>query len=431
MLTAAGVIFRSYHARMIRSTARLFALAFVFAASACTTQVRELPSAAASARSVLLVSLDGVHPDYLGRGDTPHLDRLVREGVHAQWMTPSYPSLTFPNHYTLVTGLRPDRHGIVHNTMQDEWLGRFWLSNRDAVGDGRWWDGVPVWVAAERAGLRTATLSWPGSEAPVDGIRPTRWHAFDASRPIAERVAMVADWLAEPEATRPRFATLYFEHPDSAAHAHGPHSNELRETMRTVDAAMGELRARMERSGAWQRTDVVIVSDHGMSEVPEGNVVLVEEMVDGSLADLVTGGQVVGFAPRASREAEAEAALLGRHARYECWRKQDLPARWHYGTHPRVPPVVCQMDAGWDALPREYAARRPAGTRGSHGYDPALPAMRAIFIAHGPSLRSGAVLPAFDNVHVYPLLMHLLDLPPADNDGDLETLRGALRSPAH
>ncbi|MGI8560246.1 MAG: ectonucleotide pyrophosphatase/phosphodiesterase, partial [Luteimonas sp.] len=126
-------------------------------------------------RSVLLVSLDGFRAGDLDRGLTPVLSRLATDGVRAEWLTPSYPSLTFPNHYTMVTGLRPDRHGIIHNTMRDDGLGTFKLSNREAVGDGRWWQGEPIWVAAERAGLRTATLFWPGSEAAVGGIRPTRW----------------------------------------------------------------------------------------------------------------------------------------------------------------------------------------------------------------------------------------------------------------
>lgn len=401
------------------------ALCLALLLSACATSADRPASAdQAAPRSLLLVSLDGVHPDDLARGDTPHLVRLAAEGVQAEWMVPAYPTLTFPNHYTLVTGLRPDRHGVVHNTMEAEGLGRFTLSDREAVGDGRWWGGEPLWVTAERAGLPTATLFWPGSEAPVQGVQPRRWNVFDAGLAKADRVDRVLGWLSEPVDTRPRLATLYFEHPDSAAHAYGPGSPQMREAMRAVDAQIGHGLA---HRGLADSVDLVIVSDHGMAAVPEGQVVALEEIADQAIAEAVSAGQVLGFRPRPGREAAAEAALLGRHARHECWRKGELPARWAYGGHERIPPIVCQMDEGWDALPARFIERRPPGTRGSHGYDPALPSMRAIFIASGPSFRSGVRLPAFDNVDVYPLLARLLGIAPAEHDGDPDTLLPALR----
>src|SRR5688572_9445904 len=169
---------RRWHHRRMNATCsaiRGLRLALCLAASlgllACSRPAEPAP--------VLLVSLDGFRADYLDRGHTPNLARLAREGVHARWMVPSYPSLTFPNHYTLVTGLRPDRHGIVHNTMADPVLGTFNLSAREAVGDGRWWGGEPIWITAQRAGVPTATLFWPGSEAAIDGVRPTRWRPYD------------------------------------------------------------------------------------------------------------------------------------------------------------------------------------------------------------------------------------------------------------
>lgn len=410
-----------------RSAFACLALACLLLAACASTPHAEADADAGIPRSVLLVSLDGLHPDDLDPGLTPTLSRLAREGVQAEWMAPSYPSLTFPNHYTLVTGLRPDRHGIVHNTMRDDVLGRFSLSDRDAVGDGRWWQGEPVWVAAENAGLPTATLFWPGSEAPVRGVQPRRWTAFDKDLPLAARVDTVLGWLAEPAATRPRLATLYFEHVDTASHGHGPGSAQARAAVAEVDAALGRLVDGLAARGLLDRIDLVIVSDHGVAVVSPGQAIALEDMVPAEDAVVVTGGQALGFAPRPGRETAAERALLGRHARYACWRKAELPARWHYGSHPRIPPIVCQMDEGWDAVPRAAIARRPGDhPRGSHGYAPELPSMRALFLARGPSFRRGVRLPAFDNVDVYPLLMHLLGLPPAENDGDPATLVPAL-----
>jgi len=378
--------------------------------------------------SVLLISLDGVRPDYLGRGNTPNLDRLAREGVRAQWMQSVYPSLTFPNHYSMVTGLYPDHHGIVHNSMHDVELGRFTLSNRKAVSDGRWWGGEPVWVTAERAGLATATLSWPGSEAEIQGVRPTRWHLFDGTRPIPERVETVLGWLSEPETTRPRLATLYFEHPDSAGHHHGPHSSEVRAAMREVDAAIGTLVDELQTRRLLDKVNIIIVSDHGMAEVPVSQLIATEDMVPMDQADLISAGQVIGVQPHPGQEEAVAAVMVGAHEHYQCWRKGEIPAHWHYGQHPRVPAIICQMHEGWDALPRKFVEERQASAqiRGSHGFDPALESMRAIFIAHGPAFGQGVTLPAFENINVQPLLLHLLGLPPMQTDGKLTPLLPAL-----
>lgn len=389
-------------------------------ATACTT----VPPPAAPA-AVVLVSLDGFRADYLDLGITPNLSRLAREGVRAEWMTPSYPTLTFPNHYTLVTGLRPDRHGIVHNTMRDASLGRFSLGNRDAIGDGRWWGGEPAWVTIERAGLPTATMFWPGSEAAIGGVRPTRWMPFDETMTSDARVDTVLGWLGEDAATRPRFATLYFDSLDHDSHDHGPDSPEARRRIVELDNAIGRL---VEGIAAQRRpVNLVIVSDHGMAEVAPGRMVAVEDMVDRDVAESVTLGQVVGFVPRPGREAQAGARLLGRYPHYECWRKQELPARWQYGTHARIPPIVCQMDEGWDAGTRKSIEKRATeGSRGSHGFAPELPSMRAVFVANGPAFRRGARIGAFDNVHVYPLLMRLAGVTAVPGDGDARVLEPAL-----
>lgn len=376
---------------------------------------------------LLLVSIDGLRSTDITDAAMPTLSRLGREGVRAEGMRPSYPSLTFPNHYTLVTGLRPDRHGITHNSMWDRELGEFRLSKRDAVGDGRWWGGEPVWIGAGKAGLRTATLFWPGSEAEIDGARPQRWTPYDKAVPAAARADTVAGWLLEPASTRPDFATVYFDRVDKASHEHGPASPEADAARRDTDAALGRLVDALKARGELHRINIVIVSDHGFADVPAGHAIAVEDMVPVEEARADSIGQVVTFTPKPGFEIRAEMRLLGRHDHYQCWRRGELPARWHYGANPRVPPIVCQMDIGWDALPRDQVEkRRTQGDRGSHGFDPALPAMRASFIAHGPAFRAGSRLPVFDNVDVYPLLMRLLHVPAAPNDGNAGTFDGVL-----
>lgn len=407
---------------------RLAWLAALLLLAGCSTA----PARTAAGRTVsepvplLLISIDALRADYLGKGDTPHLDRLARQGVRAEGMNPSYPSLTFPNHFTLVTGLRPDRHGVVHNTMREEGLGDFRVADLTAVGNGRWWQAEPIWVSAEKAGLPTAIWAWPGSAAEIDGVRPTRWKPYDESVPAIRRVDDVARWLEEPAATRPRFAALYLEMVDGAGHDHGPDAPQTREAVREADAAVGRLIDALARKRMLDRVNVIVVSDHGMAMVLPGHVVAVEDMVPVEDATVISIGQSVGIAPRAGRVEAAEKRLLGRHDHYECWRKSELPARWHYGRNPRVPPIVCQMDEGWDAIPAASAAKRPPGIRGSHGYDPMLASMRAAFIARGPAFRKGAVIASFDNVDVYPLMARLLDIPARENDGDIAPLLHAL-----
>jgi predicted AlkP superfamily pyrophosphatase or phosphodiesterase len=400
-------------------------------ASGCTPTPDRDPTASAlgPAHALLLVSLDGVHPDQLFQGHSPHLDALALGGSRARSMVPSYPTLTFPNHYTLVTGLRPDRHGIIDNTMQDPELGGFWLSNRDAVGDGRWWsDGEPVWITANAHGLRTATMFWPGSEADIAGRHPDHWHPYDGRVTKDERVGQLLAWLDLPAGERPHFMTLYFEHVDSVGHAVGPEDERIEAAVRDVDAAVGHLLQGIAARGLDDQVNLVFVSDHGMAQTSPERVVFVDELIPPGSASIVSIGSALGLNPREGRAEDLEAALLGRHERFECWRREDMPARWHFGSHPRVPELMCQADTGWRFISRERAARRPGGWEagfnlGSHGFDPADPSMRALFIAAGPDIAERSVVEPFEAIHVQPFLLRLLGIAPLpDVDGDAAVL---------
>ncbi len=399
----------------------------VAAERAAPSSAAAMPSSTAAVPKLLLISIDGLRADALDSGITPNMQRLFNAGVRARWMTPSYPSLTFPNHYTIVTGLRPDHHGIVHNYMHDDALGRFTLSDRDAVSTSDWWGGEPIWVSAEKAGVRTATWSWPGSETEIMGVRPSQWQHYDESIAYEDRVTQVMGWLSRTDAQAPRLATLYLENVDKAGHRHGPESTQYHDAIVRADTVIGQVLDALDQRGLAATTNVVLVSDHGMASVPNGQVIAVEQMVSPQVAKVISVGQSVGFDPLPGQQAAAEKALLGRHAHYQCWNKGELPARWHYGSHPRIPAIVCQMDEGWDALAEAAIAKRAPQDRGSHGYDNALPSMRAVFIARGPSFRQGVVIDGFDNVDVYPLLARLLRVPEAANDGDITPLLPALK----
>lgn len=375
--------------------------------------------------TVVLISIDGLRSDAIGSGRMPTLDGLARQGVQAQWMNPSYPTLTFPNHYTLVTGLRPDRHGIVHNTMRDPQLGRFSLGNREAVADPRWWGGEPIWVTLQKHGGIAATMFWPGSEAPIAGQHPRYWQPFDAKVSADRRVDQVLAWLDLPPAQRPGFITLYFDQVDHAGHGDGPRSAQSQAAMGEVDIALQRLLAGLDTRQLRGATDLIVVSDHGMAAVARGNDVQLDAVVPATAIDVVSYGQVVGLFPVAGREREVADALLARRDSFRCWRKAELPPRWRYGTHPRIPPILCQADPGWELTTRARSRPEPL-LRGEHGYAPETADMRAVFIAAGPDFASGKRIAAFDNVDVYPLLAGLLAVPAQPGDGDLRAMLPAL-----
>lgn len=389
-----------------------------------TTPVAATVVAPAPAPTVILVSVDGLRATTIGSGLMPAVDAIAAFGVHAAWLTPSYPTQTFPNHYTLVTGLRPDHHGIVHNQMRDAVLGTF-VSKGPSARDGRWWGGEPIWATLQKQGGIAATMFWPGSEAQIAGQRPRYYMRYDKQMAANDRVDQVLAWLDLPAAERPRLVTLYFENYDVAAHATGTDSDASIDALKTVDAAIARLREGLHNRELDASTDLIVVSDHGMITVRGQDVRYLDDLVPANTFEVVHVGPLAGLNPKPGHVQQVEKALVGRHDRYECWRKQDLPARWQYGHNSRVPAILCQADPGWRVLIRSMP--ESAERRGEHSYAPEAPVMRATFVATGPDFINGTQLPAFANVDVYPLLARLLHITPAANDGTLEPLLPALR----
>ena len=300
----------------MRSLPRCFVLLLACCLCACATRV----SSGSPTRAVLLVSIDGLRADSVGSGRMPTLDALARAGVQAAWMNPSYPTLTFPNHYTLVTGLRPDRHGIVNNFMQDDALGEY-RHKQASARDGRWYGGEPIWATLQRQGGRAATMFWPGSEARIAGQRPRQFRNFDATLPVTARVDQVLAWLDQPPRKRPQLLTLYLEQVDVAAHGSGIGSADAVAAMADVDAALARLLQGLDARGLRASTDVIVVSDHGMLDVPTAQVAYLDEQLPAAAYDVVWWPQVIGLVPRAGQLASVEAAFVGRHAHYACWPK--------------------------------------------------------------------------------------------------------------
>lgn len=377
------------------------------------------------ANPLILISIDGFRADYLQRGVTPNLNALAARGVRAQAMRPSFPSLTFPNHYTLVTGLRPDHHGLVDNQIFDPAIPerRFKLSDKLAVLDRRWWDqGVPVWVTAEQHGLRSAMLFWPGSEADIQGVRPTLAPAFDDTLTPEQRVDLLLSWLDQPQ-QQWDFLSLYFSHVDHAGHDYGPDADATTAAVAQADQAIGRLLAGLQQRGV--DANLVVVADHGMAAVSPERVIRMDLLAPAGSYEKVTDGPYAALNPVPGQSAQLEAALLKPWPHMQCWRKQDIPTRLAYGQHARVPALLCLAEPGWSIV---FSAQQAAKVHGGrHGYDNGASEMAALCIAAGPALRSAVQLPVIDNVDVYPLLMQLLALPARSTDGQLTPWRAALR----
>ncbi|WP_443970421.1 alkaline phosphatase family protein [Sphingobium sp. CR28] len=408
-----------------------FVLPIALALSGCAAPEGAGPATASSATRTqeeapltLLVSVDGLGANRLSKGLTPRLDAIAAQGVSGS-MRPSFPSNTFPNHIALVTGLRPDHHGIVDQKMRDPTRPGVTFKNTDPFTnrDPFWWDQIdPIWLQAERAGIRTATMHWVASDVAIKGRRPSSWWPFDSATTSMQRVDMILDWARRPAETRPALMLLYFDVVDRAAHNLGYGSPEEAAAIREVDTQIGRLADELAAMG--RRVNLVIVSDHGMARVEADHIRPLSDVIDPAIMESITEGPLLDIFPKSGMEAQVAAKLASPPPHLSCWPRDKLPARFKFGANRRAPPWLCMADVGYSfpETPRGIA-------KGEHGYDPDAPQVAAMFIANGPAFRPRTTLPRFDNVDVYSLLCRLLDIPPAPSDGSLQSLAPALRRP--
>lgn len=382
--------------------------------------------AAQKAHYVVLVSLDGFRWDYAKRDGAVHLLALGKKGVWApEGMLPSYPSLTFPNHFTIVTGLYPEHHGLVANSFYDETKhARYAISDASVVTDGSWYSGVPLWSLAESQGMRSACFFWPGSEARIAGFRPTYYLHFDNKVDDMARINQVVSWLRLPPEQRPHFITLYYAEPDHEGHEYGPDAPETRAAVRKVDGLIGKLEKDLDATGL--PIDLVVVSDHGMAK-EEGPWIDLDHYAD------LSGFESDGPLLYAKTEADAERAynqLKKASSQFVVYRRKNVPADLNYNQNPREGDPVVIAKGPFAIRAHAPVNGRPdrAPTAGMHGFDPhSLPEMKASFYATGPDIVEGKTVLPFENVNLYPWIAHLLGLKPPKTDGSLNILAGTLR----
>ncbi|HUG42175.1 MAG TPA: ectonucleotide pyrophosphatase/phosphodiesterase [Longimicrobiales bacterium] len=413
-----------------RSTLPALLIVALWACAPTRPEAPPAPPAGPAEMYVVMVSFDGLRFDFLERVATPAFDRVAAAGIRAAGLIPAYPSKTFPNHYTLATGLYPGNHGIVDNVFYDPLFdATYALGDRESVEDGRWYGGEPVWKTAERQGLTAASFFWVGSEA--EGLRPSYWKRYDGDVPNAARVDTVLAWLDLPAARRPRIVMLYFSDVDASAHRHGPEAPEVTAAVAAMDTLLGRLLDGLEHVAVGDQVNVVLVSDHGMAPAPARNIVYLEDYADLAGVRVVdnTTQVMLYFDGDESHLWSVYYALRDRVPHATVHLREETPRRWHYRDSRRVGEIVVAADPGW--LVASAPPARPWRGGGMHGWDPAYQPMHGIFLAAGPAVRAAGVVPAFESVHVHPFVAALLGIEAASGiDGRLDVLEPYLLAPA-
>ena len=370
---------------------------------------------------VVVVSFDGFRWDYTDLYPTPNFDDMEASGVKAERMIPSFPTKTFPNHYTLATGLYPDHHGIINNGFPAPDLGGIYrVGDRGMVRDGDAYFGEPIWVTAEQQGIRSACYFWVGSEASIMDTRPTYWKRYNEGVAYEDRVDQVIRWLKAPISKRPGLITLYFEEPDEVGHDYGPEHPETEKVVKYLDSVLGYLRTGISKLGYADKVNLIVLSDHGMGKTSGDKYINLFDHMDESWTDYVIGGNPIYLIDPADGYEDLVTSSLDAVEGVSAWQKEDIPEHLHFGTSPRFPGIVAVADSLWSIGTKPD----PSGySGGAHGYDNRFTGMHTIFYAEGPAFRNGYSSSSFSNVEVYGIIAHILGLDPAETDGNLDNVR--------
>ncbi|MGV3528635.1 MAG: ectonucleotide pyrophosphatase/phosphodiesterase [Flavisolibacter sp.] len=359
---------------------------------------------------LVLISVDGFRNDYPEKYNAVHLKQLSAAGVRADYMIPSFPSLTFPNHYTLVTGLYPAHHGLVSNYFFDRGRRqRYGMRDVAKVRDGYYYGGTPLWVLAEQQQMLSASFYWVGSEADIQNTRPTYYYRYNEAIPIGQRIETVVNWLQLPEEQRPHLITFYFPEVDHAGHDFGPDAPQTKAAVQFVDSAIFELTKAVAKTGL--DVNYIVVSDHGMAPVKTKEPILVPQLDSSKFVLSFEGAIAQVYAFDKTDLPQLYDSLKKKADHFDVYLRDSVPAHLHYGSeddrHNRIGDLVLISK-----YPYVFSAQRRHVSPATHGFDPqGVPAMRATFMAWGPAFKSGKKIPPFPNIEVYPIATRILQLP--------------------
>jgi ectonucleotide pyrophosphatase/phosphodiesterase family member 5 len=379
---------------------------------------------------VILISFDGFRWDYADRGITPYFDYLKEHGVSASSLQPCFPSKTFPNHLSIITGMYPEHHGIISNNFKDYFNGKYFkLSDSVESRNAYWYKGEAFWETAERQGIISASYFWPGSDLSLYYRDPQYYFHYDHSRPYKERIDKIIDWLALPQDTRPQFITAYFSATDDYGHKYGPNSLEVNYAIAKEDSVLGYLFQRLNKIKMMDSINVIVVSDHGMTEIGLDRVINIEQLLDGYKYESGDFGPFMLIQPADGELEKVYKQLKENETHFKVYKKEDVPEYFHYSDSPLIPKIVVIAENGWSVETNKSLDNlKKYGNKGNHGYDNYWLDMHGIFYAMGPAFRANYKAGTINNIDLYPLLCKIFNVVPNFNiDGKLKRIESILR----
>jgi len=374
---------------------------------------------------VILISFDGYRWDYVNRGITPNINLIINEGVKATSFKPVFPTKTFPIHISIVTGMYPENHGIIFNEFNDKFKNSYY-NTRDSVQvrNSRWYRGETFWETARGQGIITASYFWPSSDLNHDYRNPNYFHHYVHKRPYKDRVNGVIEWLKLPYEKRPHFITMYFDLTDGVGHMYGPNSPEINMAVSSLDSTLGNLLSGLEEIQMRDSVNIILISDHGMTEVHFKKIINVEEILEGYRFVSSNNGPAMMISADDGDIEKIYSLLKKNENHYKVYLKNDIPPYYHFSKSPMISEILLVAEMGWAVITnKDLEWMKPENYNGNHGYDNHHLDMQGVFIAGGPNFKNGYKTGTINCLDVYPLLCKIFNIIPNNNiDGKLERI---------
>jgi alkaline phosphatase D len=373
---------------------------------------------------VLLISFDGFRADYIDWYDTPNFDQIKLNGVKAKSLKPVFPTKTFPNHYSIATGMYVENHGLIGNQFFDKKLNEFYQTkDREKVEDKRFYGGEPIWSTAEKQGLKTASYFWVGSEAQAGGHYPSIWKKYDQKQSFDARIDSVIKWFEKPIKNRPRLVMLYFHEPDNTGQKYGPRSKENKLMVESVDRTIGNILNKLKTLTIYKKLNVILVSDHGMTEIDKTKKIVLSKYIDTKKIKMEGSGAYTLLYSDENNEIEKSYLKLKQLSNIDVYKKENIPDKWRFKRHHRIKDILIVAKEGWTILKDNLEGSYYFYSKAAHGYDNDLQSMQAIFFAQGPAFKKDYTISSINNIDIYPLIAHILNIKSYHEiDGKLENV---------